>query len=268
MDQLVLSLFPGCGMLDMAFEELGFCVVRGPDLLLGGDVKKFHAPADRFDGIIGGPPCQQFSTLARLNKAQGKTIAENLIPEYNRIVNQASPRWFLMENVEAAPLPECWGYDVESQIIVDCEVGGVTTRKRRFSFGSVYAEQPFHVQPVIPFPAKPQRAVTTDARLGSVGGRIRANKRGSGMAPNEGPLMPFADMLAAQGLPADYLSHSAFTQSAKRKMIGNGVPLAMGRAVAAAVVEALGLEATQDVSSLTEEKRTNCDRRQNLNHGG
>src|SRR6516164_7336123 len=28
---LVLSLFPGIGLLDMAFEESGFCVVRGPD---------------------------------------------------------------------------------------------------------------------------------------------------------------------------------------------------------------------------------------------
>ena len=30
---LVLSLFPGLGLLDQAFEEDGFCVVRGPDLL-------------------------------------------------------------------------------------------------------------------------------------------------------------------------------------------------------------------------------------------
>jgi len=28
---LVLSLFPGIGLLDRAFEEEGFTVVRGPD---------------------------------------------------------------------------------------------------------------------------------------------------------------------------------------------------------------------------------------------
>lgn len=33
--KLVLSLFPGIGLLDMAFEEEGFCVVRGPDLTCG-----------------------------------------------------------------------------------------------------------------------------------------------------------------------------------------------------------------------------------------
>ena len=31
---LVLSLFPGIGLLDMAFEAEGFCVVRGPPDLL------------------------------------------------------------------------------------------------------------------------------------------------------------------------------------------------------------------------------------------
>jgi len=31
---LVLSLFPGIGLLDMAFEQEGFCVVRGPDLTI------------------------------------------------------------------------------------------------------------------------------------------------------------------------------------------------------------------------------------------
>lgn len=42
---LILSLFPGIGLLDMAFEEEGFCVVRGPDLLWGGDIRRFHPPA-------------------------------------------------------------------------------------------------------------------------------------------------------------------------------------------------------------------------------
>jgi hypothetical protein len=51
---LVLSLFPGIGLLDMAFEEEGFCVVRGPDPLWGGDVRLFHAPAGRSTGSSAG----------------------------------------------------------------------------------------------------------------------------------------------------------------------------------------------------------------------
>jgi len=34
----VLSLFPGIGLLDSAFEEQGFTVVRGPDLLWSDDL--------------------------------------------------------------------------------------------------------------------------------------------------------------------------------------------------------------------------------------
>lgn len=50
---LVLSLFPGIGLLDMAFEQEGFCIVRGPDILWGGDIHSFAAPAGKFNGLIG-----------------------------------------------------------------------------------------------------------------------------------------------------------------------------------------------------------------------
>lgn len=40
--QLVLSLFSGVGLLDRAFEEEWFTIVRGPDVLWGGDVRSFH----------------------------------------------------------------------------------------------------------------------------------------------------------------------------------------------------------------------------------
>lgn len=74
MSGLVLSLFPGIGLLDRAFEEEGFCVVRGPDLLWGGDVRRFHPPAGLFAGIIGGPPCQAFSQL-RFHRARERLRA-------------------------------------------------------------------------------------------------------------------------------------------------------------------------------------------------
>ncbi len=56
MPALVLSLFPGIGMFDHAFEREGFCVVRGPDPIWGGDVRTFSPPSGVFDGIIGGDP--------------------------------------------------------------------------------------------------------------------------------------------------------------------------------------------------------------------
>src|SRR3954466_16146717 len=102
---LVLSLFPGIGLLDMAFELEGFCVVRGPDVLWGGDVRRFSPPAGRFDGVIGGPPCQIFSALRHLNPLAGQKHG-NLIPEFERVVEEAGPAWFLMENVPDAPVPQ------------------------------------------------------------------------------------------------------------------------------------------------------------------
>lgn len=88
---LVLSLFPGIGLLDMAFELEGFCVARGPDVLWGGDIRRFHPPAGKFDGVIGGPPCQAFSRLAHMVRANGYTPKfGNLIPEFERCVHEAS----------------------------------------------------------------------------------------------------------------------------------------------------------------------------------
>lgn len=149
MNSLILSLFPGIGLLDMAFELESFCVVRGPDVLWGGDIRRFHAPAGRFDGIIGGPPCQMFSSLARLVEANGhKTRFGNLIPEFERCVREAAPLWFLMENVEAAPVPSIAGYGIRpiildnSMLAGDDGFGQEQRRVRRFSFGLRGAEAP------------------------------------------------------------------------------------------------------------------------------
>ena len=48
-----------------------------------------------------------------------------------------------------------------------------------------------------------------------------------------------ADLARLQGLPADFLSDAPFTEREKMRVIGNGVPLPMGRAVARAVKQAI-----------------------------
>ncbi|MCI0359016.1 MAG: DNA cytosine methyltransferase [Planctomycetaceae bacterium] len=139
---LVLSLFPGIGLLDMAFEEEGFTVVRGPDVLWGGDIRRFHPPARSFAGVIGGPPCQQFSSLAHMVRANGyEPKFGNLIPEFERCVAEAQPGWFLMENVRAAPVPVVAGYGVQDFLLDNSMIdsgdgwGNEQIRLRRFSFG-------------------------------------------------------------------------------------------------------------------------------------
>src|SRR6185369_5265808 len=134
---LVLSLFPGIALLDQAFEEEGFCVVRGPDLLWGGDICNFHPPVGKFDGIIGGPPCQSWSGLGNVNRARwgDDCMMADRIPEFARCVNEAQPDWFLMENVPQAPRPRCFQYSMTSRIVNNRWCGGEQNRERKFTFG-------------------------------------------------------------------------------------------------------------------------------------
>lgn len=220
---LVLSLFPGIGLLDMAFEEEGFCVVRGPDLLWGGDIRAFHPPADRFDGVIGGPPCRAFTPFVRFSESW-KHPPMNLIPEFERVVAEAQPAWFLMENVTDAPTPSVDGYTVDTQVIEDAQVGGETRRLRRFWFGTTDGRR-LDIETLALFPEDVLPPVTSSNGTDQPGRQI--------------PRWEVEDALEAQGLSRDHLDRSPFTKAGKRRVIANGVPLPMGRAVARAVSRAV-----------------------------
>lgn len=142
MPQFVLSLFPGIGLLDHAFDLEGFTVVRGPDPIWGGDIRNWHLPAGKFDGVIGGPPCQSFSSLSHLVRANGnEPIFGNLIPEFERCVAESLPDWFIMEEVPQAPVAVVPGYSVHPFLLNNAWLAGEDgfgqeqERKRMFSFG-------------------------------------------------------------------------------------------------------------------------------------
>lgn len=230
MSGLVLSLFPGIGLLDMAFEEEGFCVVRGPDLLWGGDVRSFRPPAGRFDGVIGGPPCQAFSALADLNPMAGRH--GDMIPEFVRCVREAAPTWFLMENVEGAPVPSVEGYGVTARILNQRWVEGATpqNRVRRFSFGSRDGRG-FRPAVAVFEPQTFECAV-----LAGHGPAMGQRERGiTGRSWQEGARL--------QGLSEAWIARmekeTPFTVHGFKRVVGNGVPLALGRAVARAVRSAI-----------------------------
>jgi DNA (cytosine-5)-methyltransferase 1 len=247
--QLVLSLFPGIGLMDMAFESEGFVVVRGPDLLWGGDIRTFHPPAGRFEGVIGGPPCQAFSRLRHLVEHNGYQVAANLIPEFERCVGEALPDWFLMENVPAAPGPIIDGYGVASSLVRDVHVGGATSRQRRFSFGRrAVLPRPLFVELLALHSTQPEPAVCASGGAAPVPVRIGGSgkeKRTFTAGRTGASAMRFKtqgyyrDALKAQGLPDDFLADAPFTVAGKIKCIGNGVPLALGLAIARAVKKAL-----------------------------
>jgi DNA (cytosine-5)-methyltransferase 1 len=243
MSELVLSLFPGIGLLDYAFELEGFCIVRGPDLLWGGDVRRFHPPAGRFDGVIGGPPCQAFSQFRYVNPKCGEKHG-NLIPDFERVVDGAQPAWFLMENVRDAPEPAVAGYVVQSLLFNNRWTGAEQHRERLFRFGTrdgrrLIPDVALFESPVYERAVTASGGSTVAIKLGGSGKVKRTHMRDLKYGIRSGDYFKMACLL--QGLPADFLDEAPFTVAGKIHVIGNGVPVPMGRAMARAVRRALGL---------------------------
>lgn len=161
----VISLFSGCGGLDLGFERAGFHIpvanefdpaifetykVNHPNThLVEGDVRQITrediAPyiSGEVDGIIGGPPCQSWSeagSLKGIEDARGQ-----LFYDYIRILKEFRPKFFLAENVSGMlanrhneavrniiGLFEEAGYDVSLTMVNAKDYGVAEERKRVF----------------------------------------------------------------------------------------------------------------------------------------
>ena len=160
----LISLFSGCGGLDLGFERAGFEIpvanefdptiwetfkVNHPNTkLIEGDIRKINEEdfPDEIDGIIGGPPCQSWSeagSLRGIDDYRGK-----LFYEYIRILKSKRPKFFLAENVSGmlanrhseavknilATFKDC-GYDVTVTLVNAKDFGVAQERKRVFYIG-------------------------------------------------------------------------------------------------------------------------------------
>lgn len=67
-----------------------------PNTIQLGDVTKIEFIASKIDLLIGGSPCQSFSSAGNRNGFDGKS---GLFWEYVRVLNQVKPTYFLLENV-------------------------------------------------------------------------------------------------------------------------------------------------------------------------
>jgi DNA (cytosine-5)-methyltransferase 1 len=224
---LILSLFPGIGLLDMAFEKEGFTVVRGPDLLWGGDIRTFHVPAGRFDGVIGGPPCKPFSTANNI----GGTEQTDLIPDFLRVVHEAAPSWVVMENVTGAIGHPCIPTDWFPCILRDWDCGGNTSRTRAFW------TWPFALMQPCKCPGEPSPVVlaSTWKQPGPNGKTAHMHK---GFLRGDLPMMEYARLQGAEEIGRRLEQHRA-GKAFSVTVLGNGVPLAMGRYIAQGVKRAL-----------------------------
>lgn len=182
--------------------------------------------------------------MANIARAQGFTVAADLIPEFVRCVLEARPTWFLMENVEGAPLPVVEGYRAHSQLLNNRWLGEEQNRLRRFSFGTEDG-RPLRIQQAALESASFEPAVLANGMR-----QVHVKLGGSGKPKRRGRVTgarrSLADSLRLQGLPGDFLEGAPFTAAGKQRVIGNGVPLPMGRAIARAVLRAMGDVAQPD----------------------
>ena len=160
----VISLFSGCGGLDLGFEKAGFDVAVANEFdptiwetfkanhpltkLIEGDIRKIKEEdfPNKIDGIIGGPPCQSWSeagSLRGIDDSRGK-----LFYEYIRILKSKQPKFFLAENVSGMlanrhseavkniiqTFKEC-GYNVSVTLVNAKDYGVAQERKRVFYIG-------------------------------------------------------------------------------------------------------------------------------------
>ena len=206
---LVLSLFPGADLFGRGFELEGYCVVRGPDVLWGADVRDFVGVPGRFDGVIGGPPCQDFSGLNRSPGGYGR----EMLAEYLRVVSECQPDWFVMENVARVPDVVLSGYTVQRFDLNANECGLAQSRLRHFQFGSRRGC-------VVTLQRGVRSGVSQSICLASEGDRSERRS--------------FADFCELQGLPRDF-DLPGLSVAASYRAVGNGVPVPMARVVARAV---------------------------------
>ncbi|MBR5154244.1 MAG: DNA cytosine methyltransferase [Alphaproteobacteria bacterium] len=111
----LLSLFAGCGGLDLGFKKAGFNIVWAneydktiypthninfPETKMDTrsirDIPSNELPQD-VDGVIGGPPCQSWSEAGKglgIDDQRGQ-----LFYEYIRVIKTVRPKFFVAENV-------------------------------------------------------------------------------------------------------------------------------------------------------------------------
>ena len=168
-DMRTIDLFCGCGGMSLGFQNAGFNIVAAFDnweAALNVYKKNFSHPVFccdisnkeihnqiakmNADIIIGGPPCQDFSTAGLMDEEIGRA---QLTVVYSQIIAKAKPRFFVMENVARANKSKAYasamkifrenGYGLTTMLLDASFCGVPQVRKRYFVIGELNGEDGF-----------------------------------------------------------------------------------------------------------------------------
>ncbi|MBB2486825.1 DNA cytosine methyltransferase [Mitsuaria sp. WAJ17] len=164
-----ISLFAGGGGMTLGIEQAGFESIFATDIeqssaatfsqnwpnkqFFHGDIRRLtrdkleaYLEGKRVDIVVGGPPCQGFSTIGDQNPADPRN---GLFWCFVRVVQWTQPSCFIMENVnylrtqyggrferEIVAAFEALGYDVTVKTLDAADFGVPQHRKRVFFFGT------------------------------------------------------------------------------------------------------------------------------------
>lgn len=165
----VLDLFCGCGGMSLGFQKAGYNIEEAYDswelaidtynsnmehkakIFDLSNVQSFLKEIEKknFDVIIGGPPCQDFSSAGKREEL-GRA---NLTMSYSEIITNTKPKYFVMENVARTRSSETYkrarkqmvsaGYGL-TEIVLDASYCGVPQiRKRFFCIGTLNEKDGF-----------------------------------------------------------------------------------------------------------------------------
>lgn len=154
----VVDLFCGCGGLSLGFMNAGFDVLAGFDFwddaidvykrnfshpVIKQDLMNVDEASEKIrvyepEMIIGGPPCQDFSSAGKRDENNGRG---DLTVSYAKIISKVRPQWFVMENVEritktqklvdAIAIYKNAGYGL-TYTVLDASLCGVPQKRKRF----------------------------------------------------------------------------------------------------------------------------------------
>ena len=170
MSHNIISLFSGCGGLDLGFKKAGYHTLLATDVwdvacrslelnnaadkIICSDIREldFLKYQNTIDVVIGGPPCPPYSQTRHylVGKVGGfqDEKAGFAVPEYFRAISEIRPKVFLFENVDGftfktykEPMEfvknksEELGYNITYKVVNAANYGVPQTRKRFICVG-------------------------------------------------------------------------------------------------------------------------------------